>query len=270
MEIRINNISYFVEIHQQNKNKENLFLLHGFMGSGCVFDLMIPQLKSFCNPITIDLLGHGKTGNAGSPRRFHFQNQVDDLAAVISEITYEPIYLHGYSMGGRLALNFALAKANLLKGLILESTNPGLNDKQELVHRKRLDDKRASEIETNFHSFLDKWSVLPLFNNEISDKDHLNRYHEIQRKQNPQQMAYSLRGFGTGWMPPVYKQLQKLDMPVLLLVGEKDKKYVKIMKGMNRRFSKSRLKMISKAGHRIHVDQSDDMTTKLKTFIKPI
>ncbi len=267
MIIEANGISYFVEIHQQDENKENLILLHGFLGSGHVFDKMIERLRESCNPVTIDLLGHGKTDAASSPKRLETQKQIEDLALIIQKVSNESVYLYGYSMGGRLALQLAQSKSKLLKGLILESTNPGLKDKQERDERKQLDEQRANKIEKNFDTFLDEWKNLPLFKSDICSVEGLKQYYEIQQKQKPQQMAYSLQGFGTGQMPAV--ALDAIKMSVLLLAGEKDEKYVKIMKHMNQQLSKSKLEIIQGANHRVHFDKPAALTSKVKSLVQP-
>ncbi len=264
MKIKVNKISYHVEMHQQDESKPNLILLHGFMGSGAIFDNLIDKLRSFCNPITVDLLGHGKTSSASSPKRFQAKKQVDDLALIIQKVAKNSPYLYGYSMGGRLALQFALAKPSRLKGLILESANPGLNSREELLQRKKLDKKRTSAIENNFSTFLEEWKNLPLFKTGTTDEDRLKHYYVIQRKQNPKQMAYSIRGFGTGAMPAV--QFDEIEIPALLLAGEKDEKYVDIATEIHQQNSKSVLKIIPKAGHRVHVDNPAALVNYIKDF----
>lgn len=264
MRLEVNNISYFVEVYQQDTNKEYLVLLHGFMGSGTVFDSIINSLKTFCNPITIDLLGHGKTGSASSAKRFQANKQVEDLVSIIKSISDEPVYLYGYSMGGRLALQFAQKSPTLLKGLILESTNPGLKDPLKRKERQQLDSQRARRIKKDFNRFLADWKELPLFKKSTVSERHLKHYQQIQQRQDPQQMAYSLQRFGTGKMPAV--DLTKIKIPTLLLAGQKDKKYVSTMKQMNTNIAKSSLKIIRNAGHRVHLDKPNILTSTIKSF----
>ncbi|MDZ7694429.1 MAG: alpha/beta fold hydrolase [Balneolaceae bacterium] len=163
---------------------------------------MINSLSQFCNPVTVDLLGHGKTEKPGNADRFSLTCQLQDLHQIICELPASSLFLHGYSMGGRLALRFALKHAGLLKGLILESTNFGLPTKKRKNDRKKIDEKRARHIETDFHDFLDKWQQMPLFNSGVEIPVELSQqYRQIQVAQAPDAMANSLRGFGTAKMP---------------------------------------------------------------------
>ena len=47
---------------------------------------------------------------------------------------------------------------------------------------------------------------------------------------NPKGLANSLRGMGTGAQPSWWNELQNLKMPVLLMNGEHDEKFFRILK----------------------------------------
>jgi len=268
MRIITNGISYFVRIYQKEKNLPNLIFLHGFMGSGKGFEHLMKPLNSFCNPITIDLLGHAKTDGADAPARFAAGQQTADLKDIIHKISEAPPMLYGYSMGGRLALQFTLKNPNTIGGLILESTNYGIEGDLKLHKRKQLDEKRAKAIENDFPSFLNGWERLPLFQSGTSTTvEKISHYQTIQREQDPIQMAYSLRGFGTAAMPSVKEKLKGLKLPMLLLAGQADLKYVKIAQHMHRQLPAGKLSIIPKAGHRIHVQQPEALTIEIKSFI---
>lgn len=263
--IEANGIKYSVEIHQKDATKPNLILLHGFMGTGRVFERLCDKLKSFCNPVTIDLLGHGLTDKALTAKRFSTQNQVADLQKIISKMDLSRPFLYGYSMGGRLALQFAVKHPNILSGLILESTNSGLASKKERTKRVQQDEKRAGAIEKDFNAFLGHWGKLSLLQSSISNEKALEHYRNIQKLQNPQQMAMSLRGFGTGRMPPVH--LSKIEIPVLLFTGSNDAKYLNIGQKMVQQNPKSKLHIIPDASHRVHLDQPVRVANHLKSFL---
>lgn len=264
MKVKVYQHTYFVKVHQKDDAKPTILFLHGFMGSHEVFSDLIPIIKYVANPIGIDLLGHGRSSKFSSSDPFETSRQVDDLFKLINKITDAPPYLYGYSMGGRLALQFASAHPEMLKGLILESSNSGLTNAAKRKQRNRQDNQRARAIKNDFETFLDDWQKLPLFNNHFASEETLNHYRMIQLNQDPHQMAYSLQSFGSGVMPAV--SLDKIKIPVLLMAGENDEKYVKIMSQMQKNINKSRLEIIPGAGHRVHVDQPKDITDKLKDF----
>jgi 2-succinyl-6-hydroxy-2,4-cyclohexadiene-1-carboxylate synthase len=171
MTLIVRGVSYHFEIHQEDPVLPTLVLLHGFMGSGNVFDHLIEDLKTYCNPVTIDLLGHGKSEGAELHYRFSTKEQVADLAKLISEQLHVPLFLYGYSMGGRLALQLAVHRPDLIKGLILESATFGLEGETERQARQALDARRADAITGNFGGFLTEWQQKPMFRSRLINSE---------------------------------------------------------------------------------------------------
>ncbi len=171
-------------------------------------------------------------------------------------------------MGGRLALRFALRYPELVSGLILESSNYGIEDQEQRARRKKLDEERARAIETDYEAFLQEWQQLPLFNNGASVPDELQQHYlDIQKQQSPQAIANSLRGFGTAQMPSVKDELHQLQMPALLLAGQQDPKYRDILQQMEELIPNSKFHIIKDAGHRIHLENPRAFLDHLKAFL---
>lgn len=267
MNIRVRGISYHFEVHQEKKDLPSLVLLHGFMGSGKNFSHLIPSLKTFSNPITIDLLGHGQTEGAELHYRFSTKEQVADITKLISEQFPLPLYLYGYSMGGRLALQLALHRPDLYRGLILESSTFGIENETERQARQALDARRSDAITGNFEGFLEDWSKMPLFNAGNPDAELIEKMEEIQKNQNPFWLANSLQGFGTGTMPCIRDQLKKIAIPVNLIVGEKDSKFIHINRQMKKELADAELQTVKNAGHRVHLDQPEVLISLFKSFL---
>lgn len=267
MNIRVRGISYYFEVHQQNEQLPFLILLHGFMGSGRSFQHLIPELRNFCNPVTIDLLGHGKTEGAELHYRFSSKEQVADLTKLIHEQLRIPSFLYGYSMGGRLALQLAVQRQDLFMGLILESSTFGIEDETERQARQALDAKRSDDLLGNFEGFLDNWEKMPLFSSSTASKELLDKVDEIQKQQDPLWLANSLQGFGTGTMPCVRHRLSEIAIPVQLLAGEKDSKFVHLNRQMEKELQDAKLHTVKNAGHRVHLEQPETLISHLKSFI---
>jgi len=268
MDIRVRGISYHVDIHQNDKALPSLVLLHGFMGSGNQFEHLIPELTAFCNPITIDLLGHGETEGAELHYRFSTKEQIADLAKLIGEQLKIPLFLYGYSMGARLSLQLALYRPDLFKGLILESGTFGIEGETERQARQALDARRSDDIMGNFQGFLKEWANMPLFSSSSAEPELIEKIDEIQKNQDPFWLANSLQGFGTGTMPCVRDRLGELPMPVQLLIGEKDSKFLHINRQMEKEITNSELAVVKEAGHRVHLDQPETFVSHLKSFIQ--
>lgn len=232
-------------------------MLHGFMGNHRVFDHLIPQIKTFSNPLTIDLIGHGNTLTPNKPELYRSENQVDQLISILNRLQLEPLYLYGYSMGGRLALQLATTHPEFFSGLILESAHCGLLSQEERESRTKTDQKRANELLNNKQNFLDSWTALPLF--AQTPQPFKNIYRNISDQQNAERMAYSLQEFGSGMMPSVCHKLSNLQLQIHLVAGSQDPAYVSRMTKMRNLIPDSRLYIVDDAGHRVHTDQPEKL-----------
>ena len=265
MKLYADGVTYHLTIHQSDSSLPYLILLHGFMGSGKVFTPLIDELQLFCNPITIDLAGHGETETPVNEQLFYANRQVNQLKSILDRLSFDRLFAFGYSMGGRLLFQLITAYPDLFEGVIFESTHCGLTPEEKRKQRITVDELRAASILNNFDQFLDEWMALPLFRHT---PDHAGKaYRSIMENQNPESLAASLRGFGAGIMPPVCDKLQDVQHPLYLIAGEYDTKYVDRMDSISKRCNDSTFQIVEKAGHRVHTDQPDIWIQILNTFI---
>lgn len=270
MKLISNGLEYYARIAQNNPKFPYLLMLHGFMGSGCVFEPLFKRLTDFCNPVTLDLAGHGHSSGSNNPDRYRTEAQLSDLKSIISRFQFSPMILYGYSMGGRLALQFAIRHPHVMAGLILESSTCGISGDAERRRRSETDEERAKAIEHSFSDFLEQWEKQSLFDNDSGNEDHKMLYQKVMNHQKPAHLAACLRGFGSGVMPPVFENLGALAIPVLLISGEEDEKFVSIHKQMENKIPDTDSRVISRAAHRVHLDQPELLIKEIEQFIKKL
>lgn len=258
------------QLHRRSEESAHLpylVFLHGFLGTGAVYSPLIKILSRVCNPILIDLAGHGGTDFPQKAQRYHLTHQLNDLLRLIHTLDQHKILLYGYSMGGRLALQFAVRHPQLLQGLILESTSSGIEGFGELRKRLHVDHERAQEIMQNYPEFLERWNRLPMFKGGQPDAQQYAHYMEIQRLQQPINIANSLIGFSAALMPDIKPLLRALPIPVCLLAGEYDPTYVHHSERLRQDIPESTMHVVSKAAHRVHLDRPDAVTEVLLRVI---
>lgn len=240
-------------------------LFHGFMGTGLNFSHLIKPLSTFCNPITIDLLGHGRSDACNDAKYFSTENQVSHIQSILKRIQIQNLHLYGYSMGGRLAFQLLHHIPEFFQSGIIESAHCGLKNESERLDRKKSDELLAAEIEKDFEMFLDKWTQLPLF--ESTPTQYKEMYKKEMLSQDYRSMAASLRGFGAGVMPYTCEKMKGLDIPVHLIAGEKDLKYHHRMAEISSMNSNFSFKSVPDAGHRVHTDQPDHLIESIREFL---
>jgi pimeloyl-ACP methyl ester carboxylesterase len=84
----------------------------------------------------LDQRGHGGSTNSGDPAGYTLEQLTADLAAALTQLGVERCDLLGHSMGGMVALRFALAHPERLSSLVLMDTAArGLDGLAEPVKR---------------------------------------------------------------------------------------------------------------------------------------
>lgn len=262
----INDAAYWYEIDGNSANPP-VVMLHGFTGSTSTWSDFVSNWKSELRIITIDLPGHGQT-QTPTPRTV--EACCEELKGLFQFLQLEEIVLHGYSMGGRVALSFAMLYPAFIQSLILESASPGLAYKEDRNQRIKKDEILARKLETEgVQKFIHFWESIPMFQSQrklpISIQEKVRKERLAQSADG---LAQSLRYMGTGFQPSWWEQLKHFTKPSLLLTGEYDEKFISINKGMNDRMYASDLKVIEQAGHAIHVEQPEIFGKLVIEFIK--
>ena len=226
---------------------EPLLLLHGFTQTGRGWDEVVRHLAGETyRPLAPDLRGHGA---AGSRRPVDMASCVADVAA----LTTRPFALAGYSMGGRIALHVALAQPARVARLVLVSTTAGIEDPAERAARRERDDELAAWMASrSIAEIADRWGAQPLFAGQSPEVAAAARADRLANK--PAQLAAALRGIGTGVMAPLWERLGELAMPVVVLAGERDAKFVAIAQRLAREIPRATLTIVPGAGHALALE----------------
>jgi 2-succinyl-6-hydroxy-2,4-cyclohexadiene-1-carboxylate synthase len=249
---------------------ETVVFLHGFTGSTKTWEPIIECLPSTVSCIAVDLLGHGKTDAPQETRRYEMKEQLLDLQALFVSLQVTDFTLVGYSMGGRIALAYALTYPKHVKRLVLESASPGLQLVTEQQARLKSDESLAKKIEVEgLPAFIDFWQDIPLFQ---SQKKLSNLKRQAIRQERLQQsslgLTSSLKGMGTGSQPSYWSLLNELKIPVTLITGELDEKFQLIAQQMKNRIENSQHLEVLAVGHAIHVENPVQFATIIMEQVK--
>ena len=267
MMIEVEDLSFYVE----KKGKgETLLLLHGFTGASSNWKPFIDKWSSSFQVIAVDLIGHGKSSKPDDPSFYSIEKMSGYLKKVLDRLNVTNVHLLGYSMGGRLALSFAIRYPSLVKSLILESSSPGLLTIGERDERVRKDHALATRIkEKGISEFVQFWETISLFASQRNLPQSVQSKVREQRLRNSEiGLANSLIGMGTGAQPSYWNQLNHMAFPVLLLTGELDQKFVSIAKRMKKSLSRADFVQINHVGHTIHVEEPQIFDKMVVAFLK--
>jgi 2-succinyl-6-hydroxy-2,4-cyclohexadiene-1-carboxylate synthase len=243
-----------------------IVFLHGFLGSSDEWLPIAGLLGDRFHCILVDLPGHGRTKvpSGADPDTF-FSETVDSLAKFLERSFPLPLFLAGYSMGGRIALALMLACPELFSKCIIVSASPGIESEKERMERIRSDEGIARIIETNFEGFIDAWYEQPLFS---SLKTHplFSEIEQKRKRSSPRELAAALRLLGTGRQPSLWDKLKDNRVPVRFFTGEKDDKFVEIGHQMVNLCPESAMELFPGCGHTLHIENRALFAERLGKF----
>ena len=108
-----------------------LVLLHGFTGDSKTWKPFLQNGEKVERLIAIDIIGHGQSDSPKDSKRYEMLSVAKDIKQILEILKIEKTDILGYSMGGRLALSFAIQYPLFVRKLVLESSSPGLITEQE-------------------------------------------------------------------------------------------------------------------------------------------
>jgi esterase len=100
---------------------EPLIILHGLFGSSDNWLTQARILGDHFKVYTVDQRNHGQSPHSDD---FDYQSMVNDLQEFISDHSIASPVIIGHSMGGKAAMNFALAHPDLLSKLVVVDIAP--------------------------------------------------------------------------------------------------------------------------------------------------
>lgn len=219
---------------------DRLVLVHGFTQTGRSWKVVADALSSSHEVMAVDAPGHGDSG--------WVRADLPHAARLLGDAGGPATYV-GYSMGGRMCLQLAVDRPVLVERLVLISATAGIDDPADRQARRDSDEVLARSVERDgIDAFLVRWVAQPMFAG-LPDPDLTDR-----RRNTAAGLASSLRLAGAAAQVPLWDRLEQLSMPVLLVVGEQDAKFVALAQRMAAATGAD-VAVVEGAGHAVHLEQ---------------
>ena len=113
---------------------ECLVLIHGYSDNLNMWFNQTSGLSKHYRVLTYDVRGFGQTEKADTP--YSMQLFSDDLYELLGALDIESACVLGYSMGGRIALEFAMNHPEMTNGIIFANSVMGSPPDEEMVGRR--------------------------------------------------------------------------------------------------------------------------------------
>ncbi|HBR0003952.1 TPA: 2-succinyl-6-hydroxy-2,4-cyclohexadiene-1-carboxylate synthase [Klebsiella aerogenes] len=234
-----------------------LVFLHGFSGDRDEWRTVGEAFPAWPR-LYLDLPGHGGSADIAVDG---FTGVSELLQATLNSYNILDYWLVGYSLGGRVAMNFACQPRAGLRGLIVEGGHPGLQDEASRQARLINDSAWAERFrrEPLAQVFAD-WYQQPVF--ASLDAAQRASLVALRRRNNGATLAAMLEATSLARQADLRPSLQARDFPFHYLCGERDAKFRAIAQALA-----ADIHIIHHAGHNAHRDNPAAVIACLAQFL---
>ncbi len=277
--------------HRQATGGPALVFVHGFLGSPTDWTAQMAALAPESRCYAVSLPGHAPSvppvhawdDDDDAHARDAGSGMMDRACAMLidglsSQADLGKPILVGYSMGARVALQAALDHPDAFSGLVMISgAAGGLEGEGARKERRAGDLALAAQMRRDgLRSFFDAWYEQPLFETFRSCPAFEAITEARLGTQDCGGLASALAGLGPGVQEPLASRLEELRVPVLILAGACDNKYVAVSKRTHQRASRSkhldpgdaRMRIVPNAGHAMHLECPHAIVVELRNFVQ--
>jgi pimeloyl-ACP methyl ester carboxylesterase len=227
-----------------------LLLTHGFAGSANTWRPNVDALAERNRVVVWELRGHGRTDAPDDPSAYSEELTVGDMAALLDAVGVERAVIGGHSFGGYASLLFHLAHRDRVAGLVLFGCGPGY----------RSDDGRRgwNGMVEALAAGLDEGGLDALWDGLEVDRE-LNR--------SAPGLSRAARGMLTQRDASVIDSLETIDVPTLIVVGERDEQFAAAATYMAKKVPDATHVVIPGAGHAANIEQPDAFNDAVTGFL---
>lgn len=230
---------------------EDIIIIHGLLGSLDNFQTIAKQLSETYRVWLLDMRNHGRSFHS---EEMNYEVMVEDVHEFMKSNQLAHAHLIGHSMGGKVAMNFALTYPELVNDLIIIDIGP---KKYEGDHQVIL--KTMKDISLN--DFSERSEI----EEKISEKIHSQKIVQLMMKN----LGRDQNTFF--WKPNVevilknYRLLmdtmpkhQIFNGKTVFIKGE-NSDYIELdeLEDFRKYFSEAQMMIVPNSGHWVHADQPE-------------
>ena len=219
--------------------------------------------------VRYDMRGYGQSESVDGEF-----SHMSDLVSVLNTLELqEPLVLMGCSMGGGLAMDFALTHPSRVKALIMVGSGPSGLELDVPAPAKFAEAEKAykagdldlvAELETQI------W-----FDGTNRTPEQVNQpMRKLAYEMNRKALDYEAKELGKrlpNTETPAFDHLTNLDIPVLVIVGAHDTPYIlAAADSMVEKIPSARKVTIKDAAHLPNMDHPDEFQTVVKAFLESL
>lgn len=201
-----------------------LVLIHGFTDNLNMWYNQVPAFSERFQVLVYDVRGHGRTKTPEGG--FSMELFAADVHALLKALGIEKACMLGYSMGGRIALRFALEYPEMTSGLVFANSGVMGSDVQPTQEQIAALTERRKQLMAMFETGqieviadgMAERSFSPGFRDE--DPAAFQKYKDVKLQNDPRHYLAIMQAMVEAVANP--PDLSQIGCPVLIIAGERD------------------------------------------------
>ncbi len=150
-----NNVGLYYEHYESKGSNPCVVLLHSLAMDHTFWRLVAPALAAHGPVVCVDVRGHGQSDKPAGP--YSISLFANDVAQLVKALGYNQVVVAGASMGGCIALQFAIDHPSLACGLGLIDTTAWYGATAPADWSGRADKARENGLESLFDFQATRW-----------------------------------------------------------------------------------------------------------------
>ncbi len=238
-------------------------LAHGFAGSARNFGPQARALRDRWRIVRYDARGHARSDAPDDPSLYTPDTFADDLGRVFDGAAV----VGGLSMGAAIAIRFALAHPERVRGLVVAAHPAGAE-----LHRG-ISAQALAFADAIEHDGLEAAGARFAWGPSSGlDPSGARLVRQGFLEHRPHGLIHTLRGVLARLpsLDDLAPRLRRVDVPVLLVVGDRDRASLATSQRLGEEFKYTRMGVIPDAGHVVNLAQPAAFNAVLTEFLEEI
>jgi pimeloyl-ACP methyl ester carboxylesterase len=214
----------YMDVIPDSPNGQSVILLHGKNFTGFYWKEVISSLsKAGYRVIVPDQIGWGLSTKPNT--KYTFELLAQNNKQLLDSLQIDKVNLIGHSMGGMLAIRFALMYPERTAKLILEDPL-GLEDYKKFIPYKTMEQQYKKELSATYASYKKyQQSYYPVWK-PAYEQYVIAQAAPLKQKDFSSVAWVNALTYQMIYEQPVFYDMQKLNVQTLLLIGQLDKTVV--------------------------------------------
>ena len=265
---KVNGVELYYEVHGHG---DWLVMSHEFAGCVKSWEPQIPAFAREFRVLVYNWRGYPPSSVPADVSSYSQEFSIEDLRMLLDHLRIEQPRLLGFSMGGSLALSFALAHPTRVRALVLAGTGTGSADKRDFAREfgaiaDRFEREGASRVAPEYLSGPTRV--------QLQRKDPA-RWHKLVTELGELSslgLANTLRGVQLR-RPTMYElesRLPEVRVPTLVIVGEEDTPALDASRFLAAKLPAATLKVLPGTGHTLNLEEPEAFNASVLEFLRRI